>query len=187
MKTGILMALAFAGGLAAVGVATAQDKPMDKPTDKPTPAAGKPTPPAAAAADPGMVSVEPADVKWTDAPPALPKGAKVALLYGDPAKPEVFVMRIKLPAGYKIPAHWHPQPEILTILSGTFFLGHGDALDLKAGKPYPPGGFIAMPPKMHHFAYTKKETVVQLSSTGPWGITYINPADDPRTPKAASN
>lgn len=184
MKTRILIGLAVAGGLTAVGVATAQDKPMP-PAPTPTPAAAPPTAPAAG--DQAMVSMEPGDVKWVDAPPALPKGSKVAVLYGDPAKPAVFVMRIKLPAGYKIPPHFHPQPEILTILSGTFFLGHGDVLDMKAGKAYPPGSFVAMPPRMHHFAYTKKETVLQLSSTGPWGITYINPADDPRTPKAASN
>jgi len=37
-----------------------------------------------------------------------------------------------------------------------------------------------MQPKTHHFAWNKEETVVQLNGNGPWGITYVNPADDPR-------
>jgi quercetin dioxygenase-like cupin family protein len=125
-------------------------------------------------------------VKWVDGPPALPKGAKVALLHGDPAKPGLFVMRAKLPANYKIPAHWHPADEIVTVLSGTFFLGHGDKLDPAGGKGHAAGSFIAMPPKMHHYAYTKKETIIQLSTVGPWGINYINPSDDPRNATAAA-
>lgn len=134
----------------------------------------------------GMVTATADSLKWVDAPPGLPKGAKVALLHGDPSKPGLFVMRAKLPANYKIPAHWHPAEEILTILTGTFYLGHGDKLDTKEGKAHPAGSFISMPPKMHHFAYTKKETIIQLSTVGPWGITYINPADDPRGTAAAA-
>jgi quercetin dioxygenase-like cupin family protein len=133
-----------------------------------------------------MVMVAPAEIKWVDAPPALPKGAKAAVLYGDPAKAGLFVMRVKFPANYKIPAHWHPADEIVTVLSGTFFMGHGDKLDTSAGKPLAAGAFVSMPAKMHHFAYTKRETVLQLSTVGPWGITYIDPADDPRTAKAAA-
>jgi hypothetical protein len=28
--------------------------------------------------------------------------------------------------------------------------------------------------------FTDEETVVQINSTGPWGINYVNPKDDPR-------
>jgi uncharacterized RmlC-like cupin family protein len=139
-----------------------------------------------AAGEGKMAAVSPGEIKWSDAPAALPKGAKAAVLYGDPAKSVLFIMRLKLPANYKIPAHWHPADEIVTVLSGTFFMGHGDKLDTSAGKPLAAGAFVSMPAKMHHFAYTKKETVVQLSAMGPWGITYINPEDDPRTTKAAA-
>jgi hypothetical protein len=133
-----------------------------------------------------MVMVPPGEIKWADAPPALPKGAKAAVLYGDPSKPGLFIMRLRFPANYKIPAHWHPADEVVTVVSGTFFMGHGDKLDASAGKALPVGAFVSMPAKMHHFAYTKKEAIVQLSAMGPWGITYIDPADDPRTAAKAA-
>lgn len=83
-----------------------------------------------------------------------------------------------LPPG---PAHWHPATERITVLSGTFYMGMGDMLDTTKGSPIPAGGFAVMQPKTHHFAYTTNEAVeLQLHSTGPWGVTYINPADDPR-------
>ena len=72
------------------------------------------------------------------------------------------------------------------MISGTLFMGHGDKIDTAAGMPLVPGAFMSMPAKTHHYAYTKKETVLQLSSMGPWGITYLNPADDPRTTAAAA-
>ena len=133
-----------------------------------------------------MVTVAPGEIKWTDGPAALPKGAKAAVLYGDPAKQGLFIMRVRVPANYRIAPHWHPADEIVTVLSGAFFLGHGDKLDTSAGQELPAGAFFSMPAKMHHFAYTKKETVLQLSAIGPWGINYINPADDPRTTKASA-
>jgi len=37
-----------------------------------------------------------------------------------------------------------------------------------------------MPQGMHHYAWTTVETVIQNNGIGPTGITYINPADDPR-------
>src|SRR6185437_16643754 len=66
--------------------------------------------------------VSPKDIKWGDAPPSLPKGAKIAVLRGDPGQSGPFVIRIEVPAGYKVPPHWHSQDEALTVISGTFYL-----------------------------------------------------------------
>jgi quercetin dioxygenase-like cupin family protein len=90
-------------------------------------------------------------------------------------------MRLKLPANYRIPAHWHPADEHVTVISGTFNMGTGDVLDTTTGKTLPAGSFALMPAQMHHFAWTSEETVLQLHGVGPWQIHYINPADDPRT------
>ena len=125
------------------------------------------------------------DLKWTE-PASLPPGAKLAVLEGDPNAPGPFTMRVKLPANYKIPAHWHPVDEHVTVLSGTFNMGMGDKLDEKTSQELPRGSFVVMPAKTHHFAWTKAETIVQLHGIGPWGINYINPADDPRLKKGAS-
>ena len=136
-------------------------------------------PVAASAASEG-VRVDPGSIKWGNAPPSLPKGAKIAVLYGDPSKPGPLCMRLMAPAGYKIPPHWHSQAEALTVISGTFYLGMGDKMDATAAQPLKAGGFHYLPPKEHHFAFSKAASVVQLNGEGPFDITYINAADDPQ-------
>lgn len=128
----------------------------------------------------GHVMITPDELKWADGPPSLPPGAKFAVLEGDPKNPGTFTMRLKLPADFKIPAHWHPADEHVTVLSGTFNMGVGDQLDPAKGKALPVGSFALMPARTHHFAWTKEETIIQLHGIGPWGINYVNPADDPR-------
>ncbi|MGH8668765.1 MAG: cupin domain-containing protein, partial [Burkholderiales bacterium] len=81
---------------------------------------------------------------------------------------------------YRIPPHTHPAIERVTVLSGTFHMGMGEKFDRKKARALKPGGIAIMQPKTPHFAWTSGETVVQLHGTGPWGVTYINPSDDPR-------
>jgi hypothetical protein len=120
-----------------------------------------------------------ADLKWGDAPPVLPKGAKVAVLYGDPGKPGPFTIRLKVPGGYMIAPHYHSEAEQLTVISGTLFLGSGDTMEKDKAHAVKAGGFHALSEKAHHYAYTKSPTVVEIHSTGPFDINYLNEADDP--------
>jgi quercetin dioxygenase-like cupin family protein len=123
----------------------------------------------------------PQEVKWGPSPPSMPKGgAEIAVLYGDPTKDGLFAMRIKMPKGYHIPPHNHPKPEVVTVISGTFGLGTGDKADQSKAKALPAGSFFAMSPGMNHFGYAIDEAIVQVNSTGPWGLTYVNEKDDPR-------
>lgn len=132
------------------------------------------------------VMMNPSDIKWGPAPPVLPKGAKAAVLFGDPGKPGPFVMRLMTPGGtYKIAPHWHTNAEVLTVISGTFYLGSGDKLDMSKGHTLKAGGFHYLPAKAHHYAYAKGPTVVQINGEGPFDITYINEADDPSKAPAA--
>ena len=89
-------------------------------------------------------------------------------------------MRLKMPDGYRIPAHSHSQPERVTVLSGTLYLGMGDGAKAGSATPLGAGSYSSMPPKMVHFGWMKGETILQLSSIGPWTVTYVNPGDDPR-------
>jgi hypothetical protein len=123
------------------------------------------------------------DVKWGDAPPVLPKGAKFAVLFGDPGKPGPYVIRLLMPAGYKIAPHWHTQAENLTIISGAFYLSIGDTMDKAHAHALTAGGYHYLPAKAHHSAYAGTRTIVQVSGEGPFDITYINPADDPSKAK----
>lgn len=120
----------------------------------------------------------PADVKWVDAP-AFPPGAQMATLAGDPSKPDLFTMRAKFAANYKIPPHFHSVAENVTVISGTLYVAVGDTFDAAKAKALPAGSFGVIPAKTHHFAYTKEETVVQLNCMGPFDLIYVNPADDP--------
>jgi Domain of unknown function (DUF4437) len=132
-----------------------------------------------AADAPDTVYANPGDIKWGNAPPSLPKGAKLAVLYGDPGKSGPFVMRLMTPASYKIAPHWHSQTENLTIISGTLYLGSGDKADKAHEHALKAGGFHYLPAKAHHYAFTKAPTVIQIHGDGPFDITYINDADDP--------
>jgi len=125
----------------------------------------------------------PDELTWKDGPPSLPKGAKIAVLEGDPTKPGPFVFRVKVPDGYRIPPHTHPKPERVTVISGTFNIGMGDKFDASKGKAMPAGTYGTWPAGMKHFVWVKGETVVQFHGNGPWEIEYINPADDPRKRK----
>ncbi len=125
----------------------------------------------------------PAEVKWKDGPGSLPAGAKFAVLEGDPAKEGPFVMRLWLPDGFRIQPHLHPKVERVTVVSGIFNLGMGEKFDQSATREMPAGTFGFWPAGMRHFAWARGETVLQLHGTGPWMITYVNPADDPRNAK----
>jgi quercetin dioxygenase-like cupin family protein len=124
--------------------------------------------------------VSPQDIKWGPAPASIPAGAEATVLYGDPAKEGLFALRLRMPAGYHIPPHMHPKPEIVTVISGTFRLGMGETADKQKGQALPAGSFFALAPGMAHYAFADEDTVIQLNSTGPWALTYVKPADDPR-------
>ncbi|HEX4639737.1 MAG TPA: cupin domain-containing protein [Chthoniobacterales bacterium] len=123
------------------------------------------------------------DLKWGDAPPSLPAGAKLAVLEGDPGKEGFFAIRLQMPAGYKIPAHTHPTDEHVTVISGTCSFGMGPKYDDASAKEMTAGAYVVMPAGMQHFAGSKAGCVVQVSSTGPFQVNYVNPADDPRSAK----
>jgi quercetin dioxygenase-like cupin family protein len=123
------------------------------------------------------------EIKYGDAPPGLPKGAKVAVLQGDPAVAGVFTMRVMLPAGYRIPPHHHPADENITVLMGELYMGVGETFDESKAHSLGAGAFGTMPVGMRHYAFTKAETVFQVHGMGPWGITYVNAKDDPRNAK----
>ncbi len=133
----------------------------------------------------GLVSVHehkivtPADLKWEEVP-ALPKGAKAAVIEGPMNQAVPFTARIKFPADFKIPAHSHPGVERATIISGTLNMGFGDKFDKAKTTPMTPGSIMIMQPNTNHFAWTETDTIVQLNGTGPWDIVYVNPEDDPR-------
>ncbi len=126
------------------------------------------------------IMMTPGEIKWQPGPPRMQKGAMMAVLLGNPTEQGPFVIRLKLPAGYKIPAHTHTIKENVTVLSGSYNFGAGDKLDPSKGKLYSAGSYISTPSGTSHFVWTTAETIIQIHGMGPMGTNYLNPTDDPR-------
>ena len=126
------------------------------------------------------IVVPPEKVQWQQAPPILPVGAQITVLEGNPAEKGPVVMRLKFPANYTIPPHWHSMTERLTVLSGTFNVGAGDTVDRSGSQALGAGGFVSLPAQMHHYAWVKTQTIVQINLEGPFDLFYVNPGDDPQ-------
>src|SRR5438445_304787 len=95
---------------------------------------------------------------------------------------------LRCPDTYRSPRHWHSVIEHVTVLAGTLNVGMGEVATYSGGTALNAGSFAAMPAKMVHSAWAGPEGVTfQLHSVGPWSITYVKAADDPRTPKPAGN
>ena len=124
--------------------------------------------------------IAPDEMTWGAAPPSVPAGAQAVVLYGDPAKEGMFAFRLKTPKDYVIAPHTHPKPEIVTVLSGTVRLGMGTTADRAKAKVLPAGSFFALQPGMAHYYIADEDAVIQLNSSGPWSIEYVDAKDDPR-------
>jgi hypothetical protein len=125
------------------------------------------------------VLVEGKELKWGAPPPIFEQSAKFTVVSGDPGKAGLYVVRLDMPAGYKIMPHWHPTDEHVTVLSGTFALGMGEKFEESKMKALQANGYALLPAEMRHYAMAKSRAVVQVHGMGPFQLTYVNPADDP--------
>lgn len=122
-------------------------------------------------------------IKWTDAPPTLPKGCQIAVLEGDPSKPGPFTARFRIPAGTRLAPHFHPSQERATVLSGLLKIGIGAQFDESKMVEIGPGGFLLMPAGERHYAHFEQDSELQLTGTGPWELVYVNRDEDPQKQK----
>jgi ChrR-like protein with cupin domain len=126
----------------------------------------------------------PDTISWGPAPSVVRPGAQFAVLEGDPtASTGDFTIRLKMPDGFRIAPHWHPQRENVTIISGTFKVGMGDSFDPSTMMAFTSGSFAFLDPDMHHFAMASGETIVQVHGQSPLQFNYVNPNDDPSRSK----
>jgi quercetin dioxygenase-like cupin family protein len=130
----------------------------------------------------------PDQMNWQPAPPALPPGAQIAVLRGNPAgKSGDFAMRFRAPAGYYIPPHSHPTSESLTIISGSLLYGMGAAADRSKAAALPAGTYIYLPANNNHTVWAGDQGVVlDIQAAAPFDLIYVNPNDDPRKQQAST-
>lgn len=138
------------------------------------------TPAFAGGAHHDAKELTPAEIQFKD-DPAFPKGAQSVLLHGDPSKAEFFIIRLKFPPNYIVPAHTHPRFESVTVLTGQMGSGMGEKVDTSKGKMLAAGSILLLPQDHAHYVWTEdEETIIQVAATGPFDIVYINPEEDPR-------
>jgi hypothetical protein len=128
----------------------------------------------------GHMMIEPSEMSWKPVA-SMAEGAEITVLEGDLSSGEPFTIRLRLPADYKVLPHIHPAYERVTVLSGTFYFAHGEEFRHDEARALPTGSLAIMAPGEPMFGYAGEQgTVIQLHGNGPWGIEYLNPADDPR-------
>jgi hypothetical protein len=122
----------------------------------------------------------PEAIPWGPPPPFVAPGAQLAVIEGNPASSTGdYTVRLKMPDGYRIAPHWHPQRENVTVISGTFKVGMGDTFDKDKMGSFPAGSFAYLDPDMHHYAMASGEVIVQVHGSAPLQFNYVNPDDDP--------
>lgn len=128
----------------------------------------------------GHMMLTPSEMTWGPiASMAAP--AQISVIEGDLGAAVPFTVRLTLPADYEVLPHVHPAYERVTVISGTFHFAHGEEFDRSATTELPAGSVAIMAPGEPMFGYVSEDTVIQLHGTGPWGIEYIRPEDDPRS------
>lgn len=126
------------------------------------------------------VATNPETLTW-ERNKSTPWGMRIVMLYGDPKMPGPFIFRAKMPSGYKLPPHTHPDERIVTVLKGTYWSGVGERYDPMKMKEFQAGAFYITKAKVPHYAWARTEVIIQEMGTGPnAGIDYVNPDDDPR-------
>ena len=130
-------------------------------------------------------------IPYGPAPASVPAGAQLAVLEGNPgAMTGDYTVRLKMPDGYRIAPHSHPNRENVTVITGTFKVGMGDRFDESKMGDFPAGSFAYLDPDMHHYAMASGEVVVQIHGASPFQINYVNSDDDPsrkRWPKCCGD
>jgi hypothetical protein len=175
-----MRSLTLAAALLALGVAPVLAQVPDKPAPTPPVPEAKPapTPDQAEKATPAQPAAQ--DLQWAKAPPMLPDGAEIAVVKGDPTKPGAFTIRLRLPDGYRIAPHTHPTDENITVVSGILLLAHGENMRSAGPATLEMGAKRSMAAGTPHVATARGITIVEIESTGPFEISYVNQADDPR-------
>jgi quercetin dioxygenase-like cupin family protein len=126
-------------------------------------------------ADPRPIFLKTSQLTWGPLEiPGFPPGLQIAVLKGDPSvagKP--YAVRVRFPAGYHFPAHWHPMDENVTVISGTFYLGMGSTSSAGTAREYKPGDFLSLPNHQPHYGWVEGPTDVQLHGIGPFQTTVV--------------
>jgi len=116
---------------------------------------------------------------------ALPSGARLAVVAGQPGSAGLYAIRVGFPRGLQVMPHSHPDDRLYTVLSGRWSIGLGEVFDPAGLETYSPGSVYVLPAGTAHFHWAQAgESVVQIAGLGPTATNYVDPEDDPRRVRA---
>jgi quercetin dioxygenase-like cupin family protein len=122
----------------------------------------------------GFAKLQAGDEVWGDYPGIA--GIKRMVVYGDPSKQGVYVIRAKFSPGVMSMPHTHPEDRIATVIRGTWWSSTGPDFAPDKTEPMRPGAYMLHPAGEAHFDGAKdEEVVVQLIGVGPSGTKFIHP------------
>ncbi len=133
--------------------------------------------------------ITPDEVQWPSGRSSLEgtsfaTGIESVILHGDPSRPGLYTMLLRVPPNTRIDAHSHPDDRVATVVSGTWYFGYGEEFDQSLLKELPAGSIYTEPPGANHVAMTRDEgAVLQVTGFGPTGTTYVDPSLDPSRPE----
>jgi quercetin dioxygenase-like cupin family protein len=136
-----------------------------------------------AVASPVSRAQQRANLRWGPAPAVFPRGARMSVLSGDPARAGPYAVRLSMPHGYRVPPHSHPTNEHIIVRQGSLRFGTGDKMNRATRKQMRvlrTGESIDAQANMHHFVEASGPTEIEVSGQGPFAMTYVDPADDPQ-------
>jgi quercetin dioxygenase-like cupin family protein len=122
---------------------------------------------------PDFVRIAPSDLVWHDVPDG--HGVQQAIVFGDPNKPGLYMIRVKFPPHVMDIPHWHPNARYVTVLQGTWYTGTGDTFDLAKAVPLKAGSVMVHPAKATHWDGSggSETVIVQIFGEGPAGTTPV--------------
>jgi len=123
----------------------------------------------------GTIQVSSGDLAWKPGPATMPAGVETVVLEGDPRQAGIFTLRLRAPAGTRLPPHTHPQPERVTVLKGAIGVGFGRHFEQSTLKIFRAGDYYVNPPGAAHFVEFVEDAVLQVTGQGPWGVDFLPP------------
>lgn len=127
----------------------------------------------------GYTGNNPGRLNWGPPPAGMPKGVKMIVVSGDPAKAGPYTIHLRFAPGYKIGPHRHPTEEKIKILTGGMSFGMGPSKQANI-RSMSRGSNAVVPASTYHFASTGVGATVEMTGTGPFRIDYAEAKDDPR-------
>jgi quercetin dioxygenase-like cupin family protein len=109
-------------------------------------------------------------------------GPESVVIFGDPSKPGLYVVRNRFPPGVHSFPHFHTKDRHVTVIKGVWWAGTGPELDFNKARPLKAGAYMFHPAGGVHWdgAGGKEETIVQIIGEGPVETT---PVTTPQTDK----